>query len=261
MPEKIEARTLASVTIALVLWASAFAGIKAGLTGFGPGELALLRFGTASLVLLAYGFLTRMRMPRRADVGRLLAAGLFGITAYHLCLNFGETNVSASAASLIIASGPVFTAILAHMKLGERLTWWGWLGIAIAFSGVAVLTLGGSGGGLAFEPAAILVLAAAMSTAIYFVISKPLLDRYGALEFTSYCIWFGTLPMLVFLPGLVAQLPSASSSAISSALYLGVFPGAIAYVLYSHTLSKLPASIASSFLYVQPVTATVIAWL
>ncbi|MCE5203912.1 MAG: DMT family transporter [Actinomycetia bacterium] len=257
----MEARTLASVTIALVLWASAFAGIKAGLTGFGPGELALLRFGTASLVLLAYGFLTRMRMPRRADVGRLLAAGLFGITAYHLCLNFGETNVSASAASLIIASGPVFTAILAHMKLGERLTWWGWLGIAIAFSGVAVLTLGGSGGGLAFEPAAILVLAAAMSTAIYFVISKPLLDRYGALEFTSYCIWFGTLPMLVFLPGLVAQLPSASSSAISSALYLGVFPGAIAYVLYSHTLSKLPASIASSFLYVQPVTATVIAWL
>ncbi|MGB4592615.1 MAG: EamA family transporter, partial [Coriobacteriia bacterium] len=163
-------------------------------------------------------------------------------------------------ASLIIASGPVFTAILAHLSLGERLTGWGWLGIAIAFSGVAAITLGEGGGHLSFEPAALLVLVAAMSTAVYFVISKPLLDRYSALEFTAYSIWLGTLPMLVFLPGLVQQLPVAPPGSVYSGLYLGVFPGAIAYVLYSHALSKLPASVASSFLYVQPVNATIIAW-
>ncbi|MHB1340643.1 MAG: DMT family transporter [Coriobacteriia bacterium] len=260
MSNKIEPRTMAAVVVALLLWASAFAGIKAGLEGFGPGQLALLRFGTASLVLAVYAFLTRMRLPARADIGRLFVAGLFGITIYHVCLNFGETTVSAGAASLIISSGPIFTAMLAHVMLGERLTGWGWLGIAIAFSGVAIITLGEGGGHLSFEPQALLVLIAAISTAGYFVLSKPLLARYTALEHTAYTIWFGTLLMLVFLPGLLTQLPEAPSGALISGVYLGVFPGAVAYVLYSHALSKMTASVASSFLYVQPVNAAVIAW-
>lgn len=260
MSNRIEPRVLGAVIIALLLWASAFAGIKAGLEGFGAGQLALLRFGTASAVLAVYAFLTRMSLPRREDLPRLFLAGLFGITIYHVCLNFGETSVSAGAAALIIASGPIFTAMLAHARLGERLTRAGWLGIAIAFSGVAVITFGEGAEGISFQPAALLVLVAAMATAAYFVISKPLLERYRALEFTAYSIWLGTVPMLVFLPGLVAQIPHASASAIYSGLYLGVFPGAIAYVLWSHTLSRLPASVASSFLYVQPVNAAVIAW-
>ena len=62
----------------LLLWASAFAGIRAGMRltpaggigpdGYGPGELALLRFGTASLALALYGLATRMRLPARSDL-------------------------------------------------------------------------------------------------------------------------------------------------------------------------------------------------
>jgi len=258
--DRIEPKTLAAVIVALLLWASAFAGIKAGLVAYGPGQVALLRFLTASAVLAAFAILTRMRMPDARDIPRLLASGLLGITIYHVALNYGEVGVSASAASLIISLGPVFTALMATAFLGERLTWLGWLGIAIAFSGGAVITLG-EGGGLTFEPAALLVLIAAFSTGSYFVVAKPLLNKYSALEFTSYMIWLGTLPLLVFTPGLFAQLPEAPASATLAVVYLGVFPGAIAYVLYSHTLSKMPASIASSFLYVQPLNATIIAWL
>jgi drug/metabolite transporter (DMT)-like permease len=200
-----------------------------------------------------------MRLPRMQDVGRIALGGLFGITIYHLALNFGETAVSAGAASLIIASGPVFTAILARVFLNERLTRWGWLGIAIAFSGVAIITLA-EGGGLSFEPAAALVVVAAMSTAGYFVITKPLLARYSPLEYTAYSMWLGTAPMLIFAPGLAASIGEAPRSALLAALYLGVFPGAVAYLLYSRALAKLSASVASSFLYVQPVMAAVIAW-
>ncbi|TDB38127.1 MAG: DMT family transporter [Actinobacteria bacterium] len=260
MPRRLDLGTWVSVIVALLLWASAFAGIKAGLKGFGPGELALLRFGTASFVLIVYASVTRMRLPDLADVPRIGLAGALGITLYHVCLNFGEMTVTAGAASLIIASGPIFTALLAMVFLRERLTLWGWGGIIVAFSGVALITLGEGSGGLTFEPAAMLVLVAAISTASYFVVSKPLLDKYTPLEFTSYSIWLGTLPMLVFLPGLLTQLPEAPLSATIAVVYLGVFPGAIAYALYSHVLSKLPASIASSFLYVQPVSATIIAW-
>ncbi len=258
--KRMESSTLAAVIVALLLWSSAFAGIKAGLKGFGPGELALLRFGTASVVLAGYALATRMRLPRMADVPRLAIAAAFGITIYHLALNVGEQSVSAGAASLIIASGPVFTALVASRVLGERLTVWGWIGIATAFAGVAIITFG-EGGSVSFEPGALLVLLAAMSTAGYFVVSKPLLDRYAPIEYTAYTIWLGVLPMLVFAPGLVRALPVAPLGAIGAGLYLGVFPGVVAYLLYAHALAKLPASVASSFLYVQPVNATIIAWL
>lgn len=260
MTERLEPKTLAAVIVALLLWASAFAGIKAGLVAYGPGQVALLRFLTASAALAAFAILTRMRLPDAKDLPRLLACGLLGITIYHVGLNYGEVSVSASAASLIISLGPVFTALMATAFLGERLTWLGWVGIAIAFGGGAVITLG-EGSGLTFEPAALLVLLSAFTTGAYFVVGKPLLVKYSALEFTSYVIWLGTLPMLLFAPGLLAQMPEAPASATLAVVYLGIFPGAIAYVLWSHGLSKMPASIVSSFLFVQPLNATVIAWL
>lgn len=259
MKRTLEPKTAGAIAITLLLWASAFAGIKAGLDGYGPGELALFRFGTASVVLAFYATLTRMPLPRRADLPRLALAGFLGISVYHVALNFGERTVSAGAASLLIAAGPIFTALLAVLFLGERLTAWGWTGIGISFAGVALITLG-EGGGLTFEPDALLILLSAVVTSIYFIISKPLLAHYRPLEFTTYVIWAGTVPMLVFAPGLVTQMPDAPFSATISAIYLGVFPAAVAYVLWSYALARMPASVLSTFLYLSPVLAIAIAW-
>lgn len=259
MKRTLEPKTAGAIAITLLLWASAFAGIKAGLDGYGPGELALFRFGTASVVLAFYATLTRMPLPRRADLPRLALAGFLGISVYHVALNFGERTVSAGAASLLIAAGPIFTALLAVFFLGERLTAWGWTGIAISFAGVALITLG-EGGGVHFEPDALLILLSAVVTSIYFIISKPLLAHYRPLEFTTYVIWAGTVPMLVFAPGLAAQIPAAPMSATLSAVYLGVFPAAAAYVLWSYALARMPASVLSTFLYLSPVLAIAIAW-
>ena len=264
-----EPLTWAAIVCTLLLWASAFAGIKAGMRltpagvpgpdGYGPGEVALLRFGTASLVLAAYAIVTRMRLPAARDLPRILLAGFLGITVYHVALNFGEVRVSAGAAALLIAAGPVFTAMMSVAFLRERLTGIGWFGIAVAFTGVAVISLGESGG-VHFEPEALLVLLAAMATAAYFIITKRALRGYSALEFTAYAIWAGTVPMLVFAPGLARQFPHAASSATLAVVYLGVFPAAIAYVLWSYALAKMPASLLSTFLYLTPVLAMAIAW-
>ena len=264
-----EPLTWTAIVITLVLWASAFAGIKAGMRltpagvpgadGYGPGEVALLRFGVASLVLAVYATFTRMRLPARKDLPRVIAAGLLGITIYHVALNFGELRVSAGAASLLIAAGPIFTAMMSVAFLRERLTAIGWLGIAVAFAGVAVISLGESGG-VKFEPSALLVLLSAVVTAAYFIISKPLLKRYSALEYTAYAIWAGTVPMLVFAPGLASQMSHAAPSATLAVVYLGVFPAAIAYVLWSYALARMPASLLSTFLYLTPVLAMGIAW-
>lgn len=258
--ERREPRTWFAIATALLLWASAFAGIRAGLRDFGPGELALLRFGTASVVLALYALASRMRLPDRRDLPVIVLAGFLGISVYHVALNYGEQTVTAGAAALLISTSQVFTAVLSTRFLGERLTPWGWAGVLIAFAG-AVLIAFGEGGGIAFNTDAVLILVAAVATSLYFIVSKPPLRRYRAIEFTTYAIWAGTVPLLVFLPGLVSQLPAADTSSTLAGVYLGIFPGAIAYVLWSYALARMPASVLSTFLYFQPVNATIIAWL
>lgn len=261
-PMTVEPRSkiVLAIAVTLVLWSSAFAAIKVGLRCYSPGEVALLRFGTASFVLGIHAVSTRMRLPRREDVGRIVLAGVLGITVYHVALNYGEQTVSAGAASLIIAAAPVFTAALASVFLGERLTVWGWVGIAIAFTGVAMIALGESGDGLRLEPGAALILLSAVVTAAYSIISKPLLARYRPLEFTTYVIWAGTALMLVWAPGLLVRMPTASLESTLSVVYLGIFPAALAYLFWSYALAHMPASSLSPFLYLSPVSAILIAF-
>ena len=269
MTWKREPRTWLAIAGVLMLWASAFAGIRAGMRltpaglpgadGYGPGQLALLRFGTASIVLALYALATRMRMPERRDLPVIALSGFLGISVYHVALNFGEVTVQAGAASLLISAGPVFTALLSAVFLRERLTRIGWGGILVAFAGVALIALSG-GKGLRFTPGALLILLSAAVAAVYSILSKRSFKRHTALEFTCYSIWAGTLPMLVFLPGLARQLPVAAPSATLAVVYLGIFPGAIAYVLWNLALSRMPASLLSSFLYLSPVLASFIAW-
>jgi drug/metabolite transporter (DMT)-like permease len=252
--------TWAAIITALLLWASAFAGIRAGLESYGPGQVALLRFGTASVVFLVWATVTRMRLPDVRDLPRVALAGFLGITVYHVALNYGEVTVTAGAASLIISASPIITALLSAALLGERLSAWGWVGIFISFVGVALISLG-EGGGLAFEPGAALVFVSAVATSVYFIVSKPPLRRYTAIEFTAYAIWAGTVPMLIFAPGLIAQAGDATPAATWAVIYMGVFPGAAAYALWSYALARMPASSLSTFLYFQPVNAIFIAWL
>jgi drug/metabolite transporter (DMT)-like permease len=255
---RIEARTLAVIGVVIVLWASAFAGIKAGLVSYTPGQLALLRFLVGSATLAVYALVTRMRLPAVRDWPGLAAAGLTGFTLYHVALNYGEVRVSAGAASLIIAAVPIFTAVLAAFFLGERLKVIGWVGVVVSFAGVVIITLG-QGRGVAFDPYALLIVAAAVGSSVYFILQKPYLARYTPLELTAYTMWAGTVPMLVFAPGLVRALPVAAPAATLSVLYLGVFPAAVAYLGWSWALARTPATITASFLNVSPVIAILIA--
>jgi drug/metabolite transporter (DMT)-like permease/GNAT superfamily N-acetyltransferase len=259
---RLDPKAVAAALTTLVVWSSAFSGVSIVVGpggGYGPGEMALLRFLVASATMAIVAVATRMRLPKPKDLPVLAAAALFGITIYHLCFTWGETTVSPGAAALVIASGPIWTALLAIVFLGERLNRWGWTGVALAFAGVAAIAFAGEGG-VRFEPMVLLELAAAVSTAVYFVIGKKPLRTYTSLEFTSYIIWIGTLPMLVFLPGLIQQLPAAPVTSTWIVVFLGVFPGAVAYFLWGYALARMPASTTASFLYAQPVLATGVAW-
>ncbi|HEY5112945.1 MAG TPA: GNAT family N-acetyltransferase [Coriobacteriia bacterium] len=259
---RTDIRAIAAAIATLVVWSSAFSGVSIVVGpggGYGAGETALLRFLVASATMGIVAVFTKMRLPKRADLPRIALAAVFGITLYHLGFTFGETRVSAGAAGLIIATGPIWTALLAVAFLAERFNRWGWAGVGLAFCGAAAIAFG-EGGGIRFEPMALLVILASISTAIYFVLGKKPLRTYSPLEFTSYVIWIGVLPMLVFLPGLVQQLPVAPPSSTAIIVFLGMFPGALAYFLWSYALARMPASTTASFLYAQPVLVMFVAW-
>jgi drug/metabolite transporter (DMT)-like permease len=253
----------------LLLWASAFAAIRASLAGlpplagpngYEPAQLATLRFLIASAVLIAAALVMRVRMPKLRDLPMIVLAGACAVPLYHVMLNIGETRVSSGAASLIIASQTIFVAILASVFLGERIAARGWVGIAIAFVGVALIAVGESGG-LRIEPQALWVLAAAIAAAAYFVLQKPLLRTYNAFEVTCYTLWAGTLMLLPWAFGLPAKVAAAPLAATLSVVYLGIFPAAIAYVMWTYVLKHVPSTAASSLLYMSPLFAILIGFL
>lgn len=190
--KKIDFRVGLAIVSTLLFWASAFAGIKVGLEDYNPGNLVLLRFLTASVVLLFYAFMIRMPLPEIKDIPNLLLLGFIGITIYHLSLTYGELKVSAGSASLLIGSAPVFTVFLAIIFLKERLSVWGWVGVLLGFFGISLIVRG-EGSSISFEPATFLVLLSAICTSIFFVFQKPFLKKYSPLQFTAYAIWGGDL--------------------------------------------------------------------
>jgi drug/metabolite transporter (DMT)-like permease len=257
---RFTSRTLFALSFALVVWASAFAGIRAGLRAYSPANLAILRFLVASLVLAIYAGIAHFRRPELRDVPGLILTGAVGITFYNLALNYGETRVTAGAASLLIASTPIWTALAARFWLHEKLTLIGWCGVLVSFAGVALIA-SGEGGGIRLSPQALIILAAAVTSAIYMILQKHYLGRYSALEFTAYSIWFGTALMLPFGNGLVHTLRTAPVSATLAAIYLGIFPGALAYVSWAYVLSHGAAGRTATLLYIIPIVAIGIAWI
>src|SRR5208282_3806656 len=119
MKSRASSTIVPALVIALVLWASAFAAIRVGLKGFGPGQLALLRFSIASIALLIYSLVTRQPLPRARDLPMMFLLGFLGFFVYHVSLNAGEVVVPAGSASFIISSVPVFSTLMAVVFLKE----------------------------------------------------------------------------------------------------------------------------------------------
>lgn len=253
---------MAALTI--IIWSSGFAGVRASiLGGYTPAHLVLLRFLIASGLFLLYAFWpgVHMKLPERKDIPRIIFLGLMGISVYHIGFTFGVQTVSAGTASMIIGSAPIFTSIIAIIVLKERMDLFGWIGLGIGFIGIIFITLGTSEASFTISKGTLYILISTIATSIFFVFQKPLLVKYHPIDLTAYFTWAGTLPMLVFLPGLWENIQNAALSANISALYVGIFPAAVAYVTWAIALSAGNTTTISSMLYLEPALAIMIAWL
>ncbi|MBI3786947.1 MAG: DMT family transporter [Ignavibacteriales bacterium] len=244
--------------VTLLLWASAFAGIRVALHGYSPIELAAFRYIVASAAFGLFALIRGARIPERKDLLRLTIIGGLGIAVYNIALNYGEISVSAGAASFIVSTIPVFTTVFSISFLRENVKLLHWFGMAIALAGVGIIALGG--GGLRFDSGALLILVAAVSSSLYNVLQKPLLAKYGALNVVSYAMWIGTILLLPFASNLPKIVKNASTSETLAVIYMGIFPAAIAQLCWSYVLARTQVSRISIAIFLVPLMTIVIAF-
>ncbi len=251
-------RAAPALAVTVVVWASAFPAIRVAVPDLGAAGLSVARLLVASLTLAVVAPFVGLRRPAARDLPLIALCGLTGMTAYQLLLNEGEVVVAAGAASLLIATAPVYSVLIAAVVLGERLTVRRGVGSLIAFAGSGLIAV--SHGGLHFGVAALLVLAAAAVQGTYHAAQKPLLARYTGFEVTTYAMWAGTLLILPWSPALVHHLPRAGVGAWAAVAFLGVICSALGFVSWAYAVARVEISYATACLYLVPAVALVIAF-
>lgn len=253
-------RVICVVSITIILWASAFIGIRIGLNDYSPGSLALLRFLVASLFIgiIYYSHQLKTTIPWKARA-QLILTGMAGIGIYNICLNYGELTVSAGIASFIIGLMPIMTIILSFLFLRERTSIGVWFGVLVSIAGLLLLSYADNNN-VDMHWGVLAILISALLGSILTIIQKRFSEAYHPVAIISWIIWGGTLLLLVFTPQLLRDSQHAQFQTTFSAIYMGIFPAAIAYLTWGYALKYLPAVKAAATLYALPLVSTVMAY-
>ena len=241
-----------------------FVATKYALRGFEPLLVALLRFALAGAILWVLLRLRREREPvTRRDLGRLALMGFVSLTVYFCFENTGIARTSASQAAILIATIPIFVAVLNVFTLREPMAVREWAGVVLSFAGiVALVSFGGqrSGGSIGGD---LLVLAASLSAAVYSIMARSLLLERSALSVTAYQNLFGAafmLPLALVEAALVGvRRPTAG--AVGGVLFLTVTCSVIAYLLLNYAFRFIEASRLSVFINLTPIVGVGFAFL
>ena len=247
--------------VSVALWASAFVGIRAAGPHFAPGPLAVGRLLIGSIVLGLIVAIRREPLPGRRDLPAIVLCGLLWFALYNVALNAGERLVDAGTASMLIRVGPVMTAILAGLFLGEGFSANVFAGGAIAFAGAAVIAAASEDGGVVNAGGVLLCLLAATAYAGGVVTEKVVLRRVSPLQTVFLCCVVGALACAPFLPAFVREAASAPGGSLAWLAYLGVFPTAIGFTTWAYALARSEAARLGALAYLAPPISIVLAWL
>ena len=251
---------LVAALVTVVLWASAFVGIRAAGEDLSPGALSLGRLAVGSALLGVFVLLQRGRLPGRRDSPGIVVCGVLWFGLYNLALNAAEQRVDAGTAAMLVNVGPILIALLAGWLLKEGFPRALVAGCAVAFAGVVVIGLATSERGVAAGWGAVLCIAAAAFYAGGVVAQKPLLSRASALHVTWLAATVGLVVCLPFATTLADEVGDADASSIAWMVYLGVFPTAIGFLTWAYALSRTTAGRMGATTYLVPPIAILIGW-
>jgi drug/metabolite transporter (DMT)-like permease len=240
-----------------------FVATKTALKGFEPLLLALLRFALAGGILWVVWRLRPVReQVTRRELGRLALVGFVSLTVYFSFENTGIARTSASEAAILIATIPIFVALLGIFSRSERASARQWAGILLSFGGIVALVMAAgaaAGGSLAGN---LLVLAASVSAAVYSILARRLLVSRSALFVTAWQNLFGALFMapLALVEALVVGVRRPTAEAAGGVLFLTLVCSIVAFLLLNYAFRFLPASRVSVFINLTPIVAVASAY-
>lgn len=246
--------------ITILFWSLAYVLTRLTLQFFSAFSLGFLRYLIASCTLLVVAILKKIQPPSRGDLLWFFASGGVGFFFYMIAFNQGQSTVTASTGSVVIATVPVITALLARFVYREKLRIFQWFAILIELIGVIVLTL--MNGVFSVNRGLFWLFLAALALSVYNLIQRRLTKKYTALQTSTYSIFFGTLLLAFFAP---TSFREVSNAPIIQYLYLailGVCSSAIAYVSWAKAFSKAKqTSQVSNYMFVTPFLTSVLGFL
>jgi drug/metabolite transporter (DMT)-like permease len=253
----------------VVLWGTNFVFLKAIFDEFDVLPFLFVRY--LGLLALAWAVVA-VRARRggvavrieRADRPRLVLASLLGFTIYVSLSMIGLDHTTAFSNALLLATAPIFAALLLLALRAEPIAPRQWPAMALAFAGVALFVGqkvqdGWTSAGLGD----LISLAAALFFAAYTVVNRPLLARYPAAVAMAWTLTVGALPvLLVALP----WLPEQDWGAISATAWLVVawstmMPVYVAWTVWAWVNYRDGVARTALFIYLVPIVGGVTAWL
>lgn len=252
----ITARTAGAMLLLAVMWGLSIPITKLGLGTIPPMTFTALRFMVAVPLFM---FLARnaLKVDRRAIPG-IIGLGVMGITLGNVAQSFGVQGSSASVATILSATIPIFMVILAAIRFKQPVTPLQWGGLIIAFFGIALVAMGSGSGtddmsrttasGVAW------MLVSAVGIAAYYIWSKELSDAYGLMPVAAWNMLVGLVTVLPMAAWELSQHPlEITVEAVAAIVYLGVMVTVVGLILWLYLLKLVPARIAASVQYLQPV--------
>ena len=250
-----------------VFWGSSFVAIEVGLHEFPPLYFAGLRYLLAGGLFMAIAVLTAPDLlPKtRTDVASIAVVAVFLIAANNAFLYLGEQIVSGAVASIVLSLAPVLTVVFASVTLERGLPRGHEVfGFVLGIAGVVVVAQPDPGSIDVNHLLGIgLVLLAATSFAAGGVLSRVVRSGLPIRSIQAWGMLSGSA-ILFAAAGLRGEAMSAvhvSTTGLVSLVYLVVFSGVLAYLIYFTLLDRVGPSQLNLVGYLEPVTAALVAWL
>ncbi|MFJ4835641.1 DMT family transporter [Streptomyces sp. NPDC088747] len=258
---RTDPRAAAAATVTVVLWASAFVSIRSAGSAYSPGALALGRLLAGVVMLGAICLVRRVGWPPRAAWRGIAVSGVLWFGVYMVALNWGEQQVDAGTAALVVNIGPILIALLGSRLLGDPMPPRLLAGMAVSFAGAVAVGLSMSGNGGSSVLGVVLCLLAAVTYAAGVVAQKPVLGLASPLQATTFGCLIGAVACLPFAGQLVHEAADAPVSATLNMVYLGVFPTALAFTTWAYALARTTASRMGATTYAVPALVVLMSWL
>jgi drug/metabolite transporter (DMT)-like permease len=253
-------RSLLTVAITVVAWASAFVVIRYAAHDISPGALSLGRLLVASLALSAMMIGRRLVRMSSREWALTTLVGVAWFAVYSVALNAGEQHVDAGTASMLIQFAPILIGVLAGILLGEGFPRMLVIGGLVAFAGTLIIGFATSTGE-ADLAGVLLVLLSATVYSIAMVAQKAVLHRIPALQVTWLACLIGTVACLPFTGSMVSDLSVAPGLQILGVVYLGLVPTALAFSTWAYALSHTSAGKLGVTTFLVPPITIFLGWL